>query len=187
MEEELKEILREQTAAIKAAFGGGGAAQGAFAGQASMVAQLFGNLNGQRRFAPLPIDEEGAALRVLDVGRDALGDLAPLDACTDGKNLLITGTNSGTANTIHTAWPGTAKYDLVYLEATNNDTVARELTVEWGGVTSIGGLTYLTIPAKSGWYTVIPERILQNELTVKAFASAASVIAVNGYARTCRA
>lgn len=186
MNEDVKEVLTRLEATIRAA-GNSAAAQGAFAGPGSMVAQLFGVLNGQNRFAALPVDEEQAALRVFDTGRDLLGDLTLLEGCTDGKNLLITGTATGSANTIHTAPTGTAKYDLIFIEATNNDTVARELTVEWGGVTSIGGLTYLTIPSKSGWYTVIPERRLQNGLTVKAFASAASVITVNGYVRRCKA
>lgn len=186
MDDDLKQVLERLVEAIRSA-GNNAAAQGAFAGPGSMVAQLFGALNGQNRFSPLPVDEEQAALRVFDTGRDLLGDPTLLDACTDGKNKLIAGTGSGSADTIHTAPTGTAKYDLVYIEATNNDTVSRILTIEWGGVTSIGGLTYLTIPSKSGWYTVIPERRLQNGLTVKAFADATNVVTVNGYVRRCKA
>lgn len=186
MATELEETLKKLADLIARQSNAGAGAAG-FAGQASIVAQLLGQHRASKQYVGLPIDAEEEALRILDLGRESLGESKLLDACTDGKNLLITGTATGSANTIHTVPTNTALYDLIFLEATNNDTVARELTVEWGGVTSIGGLTYLTIPSKSGWYTVIPERRLQNGLTVKAFASAASVITVNGYVRRCKA
>jgi len=47
--------------------------------------------------------------------------------------VLISGTTSGGANTVHTASATATDYDEVWLYAQNTDTTARKLTVEWGG------------------------------------------------------
>jgi len=102
---------------------------------------------------------------------------------TDGKPIKIAATaTAGTA--IHTAVSGTTDgtYDQFWLYATNNDTVARTITLEVGSADAPDGNITVTLPSKSGSIPIIAgDVILRNEATLKAFASAANVICVHGY------
>ena len=82
--------------------------------------------------------------------------------------------------TIHTAH-ATAK-DEVWLWAVNSDTVARKLTIEYGGATAPDCLIEQTIPAESGLVLIVPGLILSNSLVVTAFAETANVVMVGGFA-----
>ena len=101
---------------------------------------------------------------------------------TDGKAIKVAATAT-LGTTIHTAQSGTTagSFDEVWLKATNNDTVSRTLTIEWGGATSPDCLMTITLPPKSGWCPIVKGDILQNALAVTAFASAANVICIQGY------
>lgn len=105
-----------------------------------------------------------------------------LSGSTDGKPIKIAATaTAGTA--IHTAVAGTTAgtFDEIYLYAQNNDTVARTLTIEFGDATAPDGNIIITLASKSGLQLIVPGLILQNEATVKAFASAANVVCVSGF------
>lgn len=108
-----------------------------------------------------------------------------LSASTDGQGIKVVAT--ATAGTlIHTATanavPGAGGiWDNVWLWAFNSDTVARDLTIEFGGPGAPDQNIVQTIPAKSGLVLVVPGLVLQNSKTVKAFASAANVVTLNGY------
>jgi hypothetical protein len=82
--------------------------------------------------------------------------------------------------TIHTAVIGTSSWDEIWLYAQNTDPVARNLTIEWGTVTTPNAII-VSIPAQSGLVLVVPGLLLQNGLLVTAFASAANVIMISGY------
>jgi len=101
-----------------------------------------------------------------------------LSGAANGLPILIVATAT-LGTTIHTAIAGTVSFDVIELYATNNDTVERTLTIEWGSATATNSIT-LTIPSKEGLTYSIPNLILQNSLVVTAFASVASVIAVFG-------
>jgi hypothetical protein len=106
-----------------------------------------------------------------------------LSGSTDGRGLLISGTTSGGANTVHTASATATDYDEVWLYAQNTDTTARKLTVEWGG-TGAGDILEITIPAESGLTLVAPGLVLKGNaspLVVKAFAATTAVVAIHGY------
>lgn len=106
-----------------------------------------------------------------------------LSASTDGKQIKIAAT--ATAGTLlHTAVTGTASFDEVWLWVTNADTTDRKLTIEWGEATAPDGNVELTIPAESGPVLVIPGWLLQNALTVRAFAATANVLVANGFVFT---
>lgn len=110
----------------------------------------------------------------------ALYSKRKLSGSTDGKQIKVAAiATPGT--TIHTAVTGTTDFDEIYIWATNQDTVDRSLTIEWGGVTSPDDLITMTVPAKQGYVIVIPGVILQNGLLVRAFASVANVILINGF------
>ena len=107
-----------------------------------------------------------------------------LTGSTDGRAVLISGTTSGGANTIHTASATATVFDEVWLYATNTDTTARKLTVEWGSNSSPGDLIEITIPAESGLTLVSPGLVLKGNstaLTVKAFAATTNVVTIHGY------
>lgn len=107
-----------------------------------------------------------------------------LSGSTDGKNILVAAT--ATAGTvIHTGSSVNTTLDEVWLYAFNSDTVARKLTIEWGGVSAPSDLVELTIQPEAGSVLVIPGWLIQGNsgsaLVVRAFASSANVVTINGY------
>mgnify|MGYP001207738665 CR=1 FL=1 len=103
-----------------------------------------------------------------------------LSGASNGLAVKVAAT--ATAGTlIHTAVTGTASFDEIWLWAYNSDTVSRLLTVEYGGATAPDNNIAVTVPSKSGLMLVVPGLILQNSLTVKAFAAAANVVTLSGY------
>lgn len=104
-----------------------------------------------------------------------------LSGSTDGKQILISATTSGGANTIHTAVSGTTEFDESWIYATNNDTSNVNLTILWGGTSSPADYIQLSVPYKQGLYLIIPGLILQNGMVVKAFAGTTNVISLSGW------
>lgn len=105
-----------------------------------------------------------------------------LSGSTNGKSIKVVAT--GTAGTtIHTAIAGTVAFDEIYLWITNTDTVARNLTIEFGGVTDPDNLICKTvsIPALSGPIPILTGQVLQNGMVMAAFGSAANVLLATGY------
>jgi len=108
-----------------------------------------------------------------------------LSGSTDGKAIKVVAT--ATAGTlIHTAVAGTiaGTFDEIWLWAYNGHTGDVQLTIEWGGATVPDQNIILTIPTKIGLYPVVPGFILQNGMVVRAFASVANVITLNGFVNT---
>ena len=105
-----------------------------------------------------------------------------LSGSTDGRPIKVVATETA-GTTIHTAaaTTGVDNYDEIWLWAFNSDTEDRTLTIEFGGTTAPDDTIKLTLAYQAGLYLVIPGLILQNELIVKAFASAANVVTVVGY------
>jgi len=110
----------------------------------------------------------------------ALFSKRKLSGSTDGKQIKVAATATP-GTTIHTAVTGTTDLDEIYLWAFNSDTVDRTLTIEWGETTAPDGNIVMTIPAKSGYILVVPGLLLQNGLLVRAFASSANVVIINGF------
>lgn len=105
-----------------------------------------------------------------------------LSASTDGKPIKVAAT--ATAGTlIHTAVAGTTAgtFDEIWLYAYNSSASAVELTIEYGGATAPDENIKVTIPSKQGLTLVVPGLILQNGLTVRAFAGTTNVITISGY------
>lgn len=105
-----------------------------------------------------------------------------LSGSTDGKAIKITQTATA-GDTIHTAVAGTTAgtFDEIWLWAYNGHTAAVTLTIEFGGATVPDQNIVLNVASKSGLTPVVPGFILQNGLVVKAFASVANVITLNGF------
>lgn len=107
-----------------------------------------------------------------------------LSGSTDGKQIKVAATGTP-GTTIHTGSSTASVYDEVWLYATNTDTSARKLTIEWGGTSSPDDLIELTIPAESGLTLVVPGLVIKGNastaLVVRAFAASANVVCVSGY------
>ena len=76
---------------------------------------------------------------------------------------------------------GTSALDEIWLYAVNSSASSVKLTIEWGEATAPDGNIEITIPAESGYTLVVPGLLLQNGLTIRAFAGTANVILINGY------
>lgn len=101
---------------------------------------------------------------------------------TNGRGIKVAAT--ATAGTlIHTAIAGTTDgtYDEIWLYAVNFHTVAIELTIEMGGVTSPDDLIPMTIPPRGGKFLVLDGDLLQNATVVRAFAGSANLIMIRGH------
>ena len=102
---------------------------------------------------------------------------------------LSGGSGNGTPIVVaEIATPGTLIHtsggmDNIWLWAANIDTVARLLTIEWGGVTSPGShlVKAYSIPAASDQRLIAPGIPLANALIVRAFADSASKLNLVGF------
>lgn len=105
-----------------------------------------------------------------------------LSGSTDGKAVKVVAT--GTAGTlIHTAVAGTTAgtFDEIWLWAYNSHSADLVLTIEFGGATAPDQNIKVTIPWQAGLVPVVPGLILQNGLTVRAFAASANLVTLSGY------
>ncbi len=105
-----------------------------------------------------------------------------LSGSTDGMPIKVVQTATA-GTTIHTAVAGTTDgtYDEIWLYAYNSHTAAVELTIEYGGATAPDQNIKVTLASKSGLSLIVPGLILQNGLTVKAFAGTANVVTISGW------
>jgi hypothetical protein len=104
-----------------------------------------------------------------------------LSGSTNGKAIKIVAT-SASGTTIHTAVTGTSDWDEIWLYGYNSDAGAVDLTLEWGSASAPDDNIKCTLPPLSGLQLIVPGLLLQNTLVVKAFASASSVVTINGFA-----
>lgn len=108
-----------------------------------------------------------------------------LSGSTDGAPIKVVATATA-GTTIHTAIAGTTvgTFDEIWIYAQNNHTSAVTLTIEYGGATAPDQNIITTLASKAGLQLIVPGLILQNGLTVKAFASSANVICISGFVNT---
>ncbi len=102
-----------------------------------------------------------------------------LSGSTDGKGVLVSGSASGEAVTLHTAHA--SDLDEIWLYAVNSQAANVKLTIEWGQADAPDGNIEVTIPGESGLYLVVPGLLLTNSLVVKAFAGTANVVIIHGF------
>jgi len=102
-----------------------------------------------------------------------------LSGSTQGQPISVAATGTP-GTTIHTTGISTTVIDEIWLYATNNDTVLRNLTVEYGS-----GNIQLVIPPQAGLSIVLTGLVLTGTgaagNVVRAFASAANQIRIVGY------
>ncbi len=99
---------------------------------------------------------------------------ALLSASTNGKQIVVVGTGTATANTIHTAVSGVSSVDEIWLYAYSQATAA-DVTFIWGGTTYPDDYMTSAVPIRGGRQLVVDGKLLQNGLVVKAFTSTGTV------------
>jgi hypothetical protein len=105
----------------------------------------------------------------------------PLSGSTHGRGVKVAATaSSGT--TIHTATSSTTDCDVVTIYAYNSSGSAVNLTLQWGGTTSVDDDIKLSIPATSGLTLIAPDLVLRNSLVIRAYAGTADVVTIHGFA-----
>ena len=105
----------------------------------------------------------------------------PLSGSTDGRGVKVAATSSA-GTTIHTATSSATDCDVVTIYAYNSSGSAVNLTLQWGGTTSVDDDIKLSIPATSGLTLVAPDLVLRNSLVIKAYAGTADVVTIHGFA-----
>jgi hypothetical protein len=107
----------------------------------------------------------------------------PLSGSSQGKAIQVAATSSP-GTTIHATGTSATVVDEIWLYCTNNDSVPRNITIEYGSTGATNQIT-LPIPFKNGLTVLIPGLLVTGDgtqsTTVTAFASAANVISVHGY------
>jgi hypothetical protein len=105
-----------------------------------------------------------------------------LSGSTNGMPVKVAATSTP-GTTIHTTGSGTSTLDEVWLWATNTDSSARTITIEYGGTTDPDNLVTkaYSIAANSAPTLLIPGLLLCNSLVIKAFASTANVVLCEGF------
>ena len=104
----------------------------------------------------------------------------PLSGSTNGKAIKVHATAT-TGTTIHTAVSGSTNMDEVWLYCVNSGAASVKLTIEWGDTTAPDGNIEGTIVGESGLYLIVPGLLLQNGLTITAFAASADVLLIHGF------
>ena len=115
----------------------------------------------------------------------ARGDITTgyLSGQTDGKNILITATTSGGAQTIHSVASGTTTLEFITIEACNSNAshASNGLWLLMGGTTVPNDLIHIDLAHGDGAVVVQDKRLMQNGVIVKAYADNANGIVVYGY------
>jgi len=102
-----------------------------------------------------------------------------LSDSTNGRGIKVVQTSTAGTD-IHTAVGDAGDFDEIWLWASNADTAAIILTIEFGGVTGIDD-TIVTTVAASSTELVCPGLVLAGGLDVAAFAGSANKISIFGY------
>lgn len=113
-----------------------------------------------------------------------------LSGSVNGKNIVVT-TTSGSYTNIHTAISSSASFDLVgtdevWLYAYNSSTSSVTMSLLWGSVTESNDVNRWILPPAPGGVNgtrtlLVDGKILQNSLTILAYASIANVVLIDGF------
>ena len=105
----------------------------------------------------------------------------PLSASVNGMQIMVTAVTSASAVPIHTAVAGTSSIDEVWLYAYNDDTSNHSLSILWGGTVEPNNVIRTTIPFKAGRILCVDGMLLNNGLTVKAYADVSGSVVIDGF------
>jgi hypothetical protein len=104
-----------------------------------------------------------------------------LSGSTNGKQIKVVGTASGSATTIHTAVAGTGSFDEVWIYAYNGNGTAVVLTLLFGGTTEPDNQIRATLSPQSGRVLLCDGMLLQNGLVISAYCNVANEVEIDGF------
>lgn len=104
-----------------------------------------------------------------------------LSGSTNGRGIKITGTDTSSANTIHTTSSTSGVIDEVWLYCYNSGNVSITLTLCLGGTTSPDDLANYTIPPQNGDVLVLAGECFGGGVAIKAYATTANFLVIRGY------
>jgi hypothetical protein len=106
-----------------------------------------------------------------------------LSGSTDGLPIPISGTATGSANTVHTAVAGSTDFDEIYAWVSNVTAAPATLTVEWGSASDPGGhmVKAYSVQPNSPPVPIATGQVLNNAKVMKAFSSVASALNIFGF------
>lgn len=105
-----------------------------------------------------------------------------LSGSTNGRTIPVALTATpGTL--VHQAITNTTGFDEVYAWVSNVTSASRLLTIEWGGTSDPSDhlVKQLSIPPNSPPIPIMTGQVLQNGLSVRAFADSANALNITGY------
>jgi hypothetical protein len=105
----------------------------------------------------------------------------PLSASVNGKNILLTAITSASANDIHTAVAGESDMDEIWLYVYNDATSSLSCSILWGGISEPADVTRAFVISQAGRTLLIDGKLLQNGLTVKAYAQVPNWLTIDGF------
>jgi hypothetical protein len=106
-----------------------------------------------------------------------------LSGSTDGRGIFVVATATP-GTTIHTGSSTAATLQELWLYANNADAAAYDLTIEFGGTTSLQDTIKVSVAAKSGLTLITPGLILKGNssaLIIRAFAGTTNKVSIFGY------
>lgn len=104
-----------------------------------------------------------------------LNSVMPGGAAT-GAPILVSGTLTGSAVTLHTAASTAGVHDDLCITAANSHTADIDLTIEFGAAQA--NPTVVTIPPRAGFVTVLDKVRVSGGVAVKAYAGTADKVRV---------
>ena len=104
-----------------------------------------------------------------------------LSESTNGRQIVVGGSSSVSPTTIHTAPAGTTSLDEVWLYAYNESTASIMATILWGDQTEPSGSTRFTLESRAGRILLVDGKLIQNGLSVYAYAGFPNVIIFDGF------
>jgi len=105
-----------------------------------------------------------------------------LSGSTKGMGISMTGTGTGSADTIHTTPAGASNHDCIVISAVNTHNAAVTLTIEFGG-TAATTVIPVELEADAGLQRIVDLEPLNDGAVIKGFASVADKINVFGRVR----
>jgi|ERR1035441_2836856 hypothetical protein len=105
----------------------------------------------------------------------------PLSASSYGQQILISATTSASANPIHTSVAGTSAMDEIWLYAYNDSTASVVCSILWGGTMDLGNVNRVPLQGQAGRTLIVDGKLLQNGLTVYAYASSSNWVSLDGF------
>jgi len=105
----------------------------------------------------------------------------PFSASNYGQQILLTATGSASAQPIHTTPVGTSSVDEIWLYAYNDSTASVLTSILWGGGSEPNNIVRANIISQAGRTLIVDGKLLQNGLTVYAYASALNWVSIDGF------